>query len=206
MRVRVKICGMTRVEDARAAADAGADAVGLVFYEKSPRYTEPAAARRIARAVPPFVSRVGVFVDAPRDTLLRLIRDIPLDVVQLHGDEPPEACRDLPARVITGFRVRDRHSLSALAAYAKVADALLLDAWSARSPGGTGTVFDWSLARDERVGLPLILAGGLNPGNVAEAIRVARPWGVDVSSGVESAPGLKDHARMREFIEQCTRQ
>lgn len=203
MRVRVKICGITRVEDARAAAAAGADAVGLVFCRDSPRCVDPGLARFIARAIPPFVSRVGVFVDAAPDEIRDRIRDIPLDAVQLHGDESPAACRGLPARVIKGFRIRDAASLSQLAAYADVADAVLLDAWSGTAPGGTGTAFDWSLACRPRTGLPLILTGGLTPGNVAGAIRVVRPWGVDVSSGVESAPGLKDHARIREFVEQC---
>jgi phosphoribosylanthranilate isomerase len=206
MRVRVKVCGITRTEDARVAAAEGVDAVGLVFYEKSPRYVDLDAAHRIAAAVPPFVTRVGVFVDAPRALLVRLIRDVPLDAVQLHGDETPEDCRDLPARVIKGVRVRDADRLGALADYGEVADALLLDAWSSKAPGGTGETFDWGLARQVTSGMPVILAGGLNPSNVVQAIREVRPWGVDVSSGVESAPGIKDPGRIREFVSQCTLQ
>lgn len=200
MSVRVKICGITNLEDALAAVDAGADALGFMFYEKSPRHLTAAAAAEIIRRLPPFVTRVGVFVDALESTVRETIALCGLDTLQFHGDEPPEFCRRFaPLKVYKAFRVRGRESLNALTAYET--DAWLLDSFSPEKRGGSGVSFEWDLAVEAaKLGRPVILAGGLTPANVADAVRRVRPFAVDVSSGVESAPGIKDTAKMREFI------
>lgn len=197
--VRVKICGVTRLEDALLAVRLGADALGFNFWPGSRRFLAPAAAREIVRRLPPLVTAVGVFVDPSRDEVLRAVAASGVQVAQLHGDEPPALCGALPLPVVKAIRVRDAASLEALAAYDGLA-GLLLDA---PSPGfgGSGATFDWTLAAAAAAARPVILAGGLGPANVAEAVRAVRPFAVDVASGVESAPGVKDGELMRRFIE-----
>jgi phosphoribosylanthranilate isomerase len=195
---RVKICGVRTPEEARAVAEAGADAVGFVFWPQSRRYVVPEEAARIAQVLPPFVVRVGVFVNEPPEWVEEVAARVGLDAVQLHGDEPPEACARIRRRVIKAIRVRDGDSLRTAAGYP--VSALLLDAYVPGTYGGTGRTFDWSLVESIRhLGLPLILSGGLTPENVAEAIRRVRPYGVDASSGVETH-GRKDPEKIRAFV------
>ncbi len=196
--VRVKICGITSLEDAQHAVDCGADALGLVFYEKSPRCVTPARARQIVAGLPPFVTTVGLFVNEQPATITRVADECGLDVIQLHGDEAPGACRLPPRRVIKALRVRDAASLCGAEAYP--VSALLLDAWVAGAYGGTGETFNWQLAAAAATRGRVILAGGLTPENVAAAILAVRPYGVDVSSGVEAAPGRKDPQKVAAFI------
>jgi phosphoribosylanthranilate isomerase len=201
-RLFVKICGVRTPEEAVAAAKAGADAVGLVFWLGSPRRVDAPVARAIARALPPAVLRVGVFVDAEREELARTADEAELDLLQLHGEEPPERFCGLPRRAWKALRVGPGFAPAEADRYAGRAAGLVLDARVEGAPGGTGHAFDWSLARGvrDRCGF-LVLAGGLTPETVAEAIRAVRPHGVDVSSGVESAPGRKDPAKVRAFVE-----
>jgi len=201
-RVRVKVCGITSVEDGLMAAHAGAEAVGFVFWSASPRAVDVETARRIAQALPPFVTRVGVFVDASREELACVAEAVGLDMLQLHGEESPEDLERLPRRALKALRVDASFSLELAARYAERACGLLLDAGSAAQPGGTGRVCDWDVARRVRERVEtLVLAGGLTPANVAEAIATVGPTAVDVSSGVEAAPGKKDAVKLREFIE-----
>jgi phosphoribosylanthranilate isomerase len=199
--VRVKICGITNLEDARLAADLGAHALGFIFYPKSPRSVAPDAAREIIRTLPPFVLTVGVFVDEEAGVVRDLATTVGLDWVQVHGSESPEYCKSLGRRVIKGFRVKGEDIFEKLQQYQGAAQAFLLDAYKPGTPGGTGETFDWDLARRAGKYGPIILAGGLTTDNVAEAIRIARPTAVDVASGVEAAPGKKDPVRLREFFE-----
>jgi phosphoribosylanthranilate isomerase len=200
-RVFIKICGITSCEDAALAVGAGADAIGLVFWPRSPRRVDLAAARRIAASLPPFVVRVGVFVNAARDELARASDEVGLDVLQLHGDEPPESVEGLPRRVLKALRVGDGFEPATALRYEGRVGGILLDAGTPQAPGGTGRSFDWSLARGVREGARfLVLAGGLRADNVASAIAAVRPDGVDVSSGVESVPGRKDAQRLRAFV------
>jgi phosphoribosylanthranilate isomerase len=196
--IKVKICGITRIDDALQACACGADALGLVFYEKSPRCVTREQARAIVAALPPFVTTVGLFVNEPPESIRETVDFCGLDVIQLHGDEGPEACRIPPHRVLKALRVKGEESLTGIADYQ--VSALLLDAWHPDSYGGTGRLGDWKLAARLAAERPVILAGGLNPENIAEAIRQVRPYGVDVSSGVESSPGRKDPARVAAFI------
>jgi len=202
MAVRVKICGITNAEDARAAAAAGADALGFIFFRGSPRFIEPEAAGRIIATLPPLMVKVGVFVDESAEGIAEAARRAGLDAVQLHGSEGPEFCAGLASLgkpVIKARRVKDRGSLAGLERYG--VSALLLDSYVAGQLGGTGERFNWDLAVEAKVGgKPVILAGGLTAENVAEAVARAAPYGVDVSSGVEAAPGRKDHGKVREFI------
>jgi phosphoribosylanthranilate isomerase len=198
--VRIKICGITNLEDALLAAELGADALGFIFYAKSPRYVAPEAAREIIAQLPPFVAAVGVFVDEPAAVVQELAVRVRLDWVQLHGQESPDYCRNLGRKVIKGFRIQDEDSLRRLAGYQGAAQALLLDTYKKGQVGGTGTAFDWRLAREARQYGRIILAGGLNPENVAQAIEVAGPDAVDTASGTEAAPGKKDPARLRAFF------
>jgi phosphoribosylanthranilate isomerase len=197
MPVRVKICGVTRAEDARLAARLGADALGFNFWPGSRRFLEPAAARALVRALPPLVTAVGVFVNPTRDEVLRAVEASGVTVVQLHGDEPPALCASLPLPVVKAIRVSGKSSLAALASYE--VQGFLLDA-PAPGFGGSGTTFDWTLAAEVAAALPVLLAGGLTPENVGEAVRVVRPFGVDVASGVEASPGVKDPEKLRRFI------
>jgi phosphoribosylanthranilate isomerase len=197
---KVKICGITRLDDALAAVRLGADALGFNFWPRSKRHVSPAEVRAIVRRLPPLVTAVGVFVDPTRDEVLRAVDASGVGVVQLHGDEPPELCLSLPLPVVKAIRVADAHSLAALASYE--VQGFLLDAPSP-GYGGSGATFDWSLAAEVARELPIVLAGGLTPENVAEAVTTVRPFAVDVASGVESAPGVKDAERMRRFVERA---
>jgi phosphoribosylanthranilate isomerase len=198
--VRIKICGITNLEDAQLAAQLGAHALGFIFYAKSPRCVPPEAARDIIVQLPPFVTSVGVFVDEEAAVVRDLAARVGLDWLQLHGQETPEYCRSLGRRVIKGFRIKNEDSLAALAAYRGAAQALLLDTYKKGQTGGTGESFDWRLAQDARQFGPIILAGGLTPDNVARAVEIAQPQAVDVASGVETAPGKKDVEKLRAFF------
>jgi len=195
---RVKICGITSAEDAAAAVDAGADALGFVFVPGTPRYVAPDAAAEILAAMPPLVATVGVFVDRPLEEVLGIVSALGLHAVQLHGQEPAAYSRRMPVPVIRALRVRDAESLRPLETYP--AHAFLLDAYVEGRPGGTGTPIPLDLALQAKGRRPVILSGGLRPDTVAPAIRLVRPYGVDVSSGVEATPGRKDHRKVREFI------
>ena len=195
---RVKICGITSVEDAVAAVDAGADALGFVFVPGTPRYVTPEAAASVVERVPPLVATVGVFVNHPLDDLLRIVAALRLHTVQLHGDESAEYARRMPVPVIRALRVRDARSLDGMETYP--AHAFLLDAYVEGRPGGTGMPIPWDLALRAKSRKPVILSGGLRPDTVGEAVRLVRPYGVDVSSGVEQSAGCKDHRKVREFI------
>lgn len=196
--VRVKICGITGKEDALTAVEAGADALGFVFYEKSPRHVSPQKAAAIIRELPPFIQTVGLFVDEEAEQVNWTADFCGLDLVQLHGDEEPEYCVGISRRIIKAFRVRTAASLAAIRRYQ--VSGCLLDAWSPDVRGGSGQTFDWLLAGEACSAGRLILAGGLTPENVVDAVRCVSPYAVDVSSGVESAPGVKDPAKVREFI------
>ncbi len=196
--MRVKICGIRRLEDALAAERLGADALGFNFWPSSKRYVTPAAAWEIVRRLPPLVTPVGVFVNQPESEMIGIANETGMRVLQLHGNEPPDLCARLPFPVVKAVRVDAVKTLSALASY-EVA-AFLLDTPS-RGYGGTGKPFDWSLAEGVSEIAPIILAGGLTPENVAQAIAAVRPYAVDVASGVESAPGVKDEGKMARFIE-----
>ncbi len=198
--VRVKICGVTRLEDALDAARLGADALGFNFWARSKRFIAPAAAGEIVRQLPPGVATFGVFVDPTREDVLRAIAASGVGAVQLHGDEPPALCASLPLPVVKAIRIGGPNDLAQLASYE--VRAFLLDSASAEY-GGSGVGFDWSLATEAARELPVLLAGGLDPDNVAAAVRTVRPLGVDVASGVESAPGVKDPARMALFIRRA---
>lgn len=199
--VRVKICGITSVTDALIAVEAGADALGFVFHADSPRNVTPETAAGIIDALPPFVQAVGLFVNRDSGFVNEAAVRCRLDLVQLHGDEPPQLCDAVERRVIKAFRVRDSASIEPIRHY-RVA-AYLLDAWSPAAYGGTGHTFNWEIAKRVKSFGPLILAGGLTPDNVAEAVATVEPYAVDVSSGVESAPGRKDPALVREFIRRA---
>ncbi len=195
--VRVKICGITRLEDALLAARLGADALGFNFWPGSKRFVAPDAARAIVDRLPPFVTPVGVFVNQPPAEVLATAARAGMALVQLHGDEPPEGVNALPVPVIKAFRVADRGSLAALDRYR--VRAFLLDAPSTGF-GGSGVTFDWDLAREAAERATVLLAGGLRPENVQDAVRAVRPYGVDVASGVESSPGVKDPEKLARFI------
>jgi phosphoribosylanthranilate isomerase len=202
MSVKVKVCGVTRVEDARLAWAAGADALGLNFYPRSPRYVEVATAAELARTRPALGVVVGVFVNEAPDVIRAKVRECGLTAVQLHGDEPPEACAGYGVPVIKALRVRGPEDVEKARRYVGAGDvtALLLDG-AAPGYGGGGVSFDWSLvARLTDAGVPVLVAGGLNPSNVAEAVRATRPYAVDVASGVESSPGIKDADAVRAFV------
>jgi phosphoribosylanthranilate isomerase len=199
--VRVKICGITSLEDALQAVQAGADALGFVFYERSPRNLDPLRAATIISELPPFVQVVGLFVNADPGFVNDTADRCRLDLVQLHGDEPPESCEKIRRRVIKAFRVRDASSIDPVRDY-RVA-GILLDAYSPGAFGGTGLSFNWELARIAREFGPVILAGGLAPDNVREAVERVSPYAVDVSSGVESSPGKKDPEKVMEFIKRA---
>jgi phosphoribosylanthranilate isomerase len=200
-RTRVKVCGITRPEHASAAAQAGADAIGLVFYEPSPRYVTPARARAVCAALPPLVSVVGVFVNPQPGEIETVVEGLPVDLLQFHGEEPPELCAGTGKPYVKAVRVRSRDDIVKAAARYTDARALLLDAHHDALWGGTGSRFDWSVVPDD-VGRPIVLAGGLTPVNVADAIRLVRPFAVDVSGGVESAPGQKDAESIERFMKE----
>ena len=199
---KIKICGITNLEDARAAADFGADALGFVFFRDSPRAITPEKASEIIARLPAFITTVGVFVNEPREKIQETAKAAGIDVIQLHGDESPESCR-LSRRVIKGIRVKSLESLEPLIKYEGLVSAFLLDAYAPHMLGGTGQVFNWDIAIEAKTFGRIILAGGLTPENIAEAINRVKPYAVDVSSGVEIEKGKKDHQKMRLFIERA---
>jgi phosphoribosylanthranilate isomerase len=197
--VKVKICGITSAADAQAAVEAGADALGLMFYPGSPRFIPLETAQDIARRLPPHVIRTGVFADPNPSDVFAAIQLCQLNVLQFHGSEPPEFCLQFGMMTMKAFRVQNADSLLSLSAYRT--DAFLLDSHVKGQPGGTGQTFNWDLALEaKKFGRPIFLAGGLTPQNVAEAVRKVEPFGVDVSSGVEQSPGKKDAKKMQDFI------
>lgn len=197
----VKICGITTLQDALEAAHLGADALGFNFYAKSPRYIDPEKARGIIRELPPFATAVGLFVNEQAGRVEKIADRCGIDILQFHGDESPEYCAGFSRRVIKAFRMRDREDLDYLRAFS--VSAHLLDAYSEGAYGGTGKTFNWELASEAKALGRVVLAGGLTPENVAEAVGAVGPYAVDVSSGVESAPGRKDPARVAEFIKRA---
>jgi phosphoribosylanthranilate isomerase len=205
MYTRIKICGITRPGDGLAAAQLGADAIGLVFHKPSARYVEVPRALEIIAALPPFVTVVGLFVDADAAVINSVVEKVPLDMIQYHGNEPAEACDEVNRPYIKALRVRADMDVATEAAAYPRARAVLLDTYSPHAAGGTGEAFDWSKV-PRGLNTPIILAGGLTPANVAEAIRAVHPHAVDVSSGVESSKGIKDAALMSEFIEAVKRE
>jgi phosphoribosylanthranilate isomerase len=202
MPVRVKICGITNLEDARAAVHYGADALGFIFFPRSPRYLDPLSAAAIIAELPPFVAKVGVFVDEQLEDILKIVHTARIDTIQLHGSEPPALSADLAstqAKVIKAFRIKDAATLNEIGNYR--ASAYLLDSYVPGQLGGTGARFNWDLAlKAGRFETPIILAGGLDPENVTDAVSKVAPYGVDVSSGVETIPGKKDPEKVRLFI------
>lgn len=198
--IRIKICGITNLEDELLAVELGADALGFIFYPKSPRYIAPEVARQIIAQLPPFVTSVGVFVDEEAGVVQELAARVGLDWVQLHGQESPDYCHNLGRRVIKGFRIKDESSLKDLEPFRDAVQALLLDTYKKGQVGGTGESFDWRLAREAKKYGRIVLAGGLTPENVAQAIEIARPDAVDTASGTEAAPGKKDPEKLRAFF------
>jgi len=199
MPTAVKICGVARIEDALAAARYGAHAIGLVFYRPSPRYVAPSIAREIIRALPPFVTAVGLFVDATAQEVREAVAVAPVGLLQFHGTESPAFCRQFGLPYMKAVRVRGGVDLLQYAHDYHDAKALLLDAFVEGTHGGTGQSFDWSLI-PRTLSLPIVLSGGLDAGNVTGAIQQVRPWGVDVSSSVEATPGIKDAAKIAAFM------
>ena len=198
LNLKVKICGMTNLKDVKVAVDGGVDAVGFIFYKKSPRSVTMQAVRKIVLELPPFVDSVGVFVNETAEQINKIADRCNLDRVQLHGNESPTFCKKIRRRVIKAIRVKDIQSLKKLSDYP--VSSFLLDTFSEDQYGGTGRVFDWNLAYPAKKYGPIILAGGLTPNNVRQAIQRIQPYGVDVCSGVESQPGIKDHKKMQIFL------
>ena len=197
--VRSKICGITRIEDALAAVEAGADAIGFVFYPKSSRAVTVQQARAIIAALPPFISTVGLFVNASACELNETLDAVPLDLLQFHGDETPEQCEGFHRPFIKALRVKAGDDIAAACRLYSGASGILLDTYVAGVPGGTGETFDWALI-PKQLSKPIILAGGLTSANVAQAIAQVQPYAVDVSGGVEKSKGIKDHDKIRAFM------
>ena len=202
MQVKVKICGITNLDDAMAAVDFGADALGFVFFKDSPRYIPFSSAASIIKNLPPFLTTVGVFVNEHPENIESVITMTGIDVVQLHGEEPPERCR-FTRQVIKAMRVETLESLDPLISYRGIVSSFLLDTFTPDLFGGTGKIFNWDIAVEAKQFGRIILAGGLTPDNITEAVRHVRPYGVDVSSGVELEKGTKDHKKMQLFIERA---
>jgi len=200
--VKIKICGFTQAQNARDASLLGIDAIGLVFYDKSPRYVEIERALEIVQALPPFINRVGLFVNADSYYIDEVLCEVPLDTLQFHGDETPLECQQYGLPFMKALRVNEQTNIPKLAQDYHQASGLLLDAYNSTTYGGTGESFDWSLAK-VGIDLPIILAGGLNPETVGKAIQQVNPYAVDVSSGVESSKGIKDIQKIQQFIQQA---
>jgi len=204
-RIRIKICGMTRLEDALCAAEAGVDALGFIFYAKSPRSIDPEAAQRIIAQLPPFVDAVGVFVDRELQQVEAIVKQCRLSYAQLHGTESPEDCRHLakiaaPCQVLKAIRVGPQTTAAEVAPYQDSIQGFLLDTYQKNAVGGTGETFDWSLVDRLNLIKPFLLAGGLSVDNIRLALEQVRPYGVDANSGLETAPGIKDHTLIRQFV------
>ena len=199
--VKVKICGITNLEDALAAADAGADALGFVFYPESPRFIDPGKARAIIARLPAFITSVGVFVDESEDLIRRIIREGGVQVLQFHGSESPILCTRFREKAVKAIRIKDEESIKEMQMYD--VDTFLLDTMVEGIKGGTGKTFNWKYAEMAKEHGRIILSGGLNPSNIGDAVRQLKPYGVDVSSGVEIRPGKKDHEKIREFVREA---
>jgi phosphoribosylanthranilate isomerase len=200
--IRIKICGITSLEDAQLAVELGANALGFIFYSKSPRNVSIQAAANICAALPPFVSRVGVFVNEIEYTIEKVLQECGIDTLQFHGDEPPGFCQKFPAKSIKAFQLQNEESLRQISDYD--VDAWLLDSYSPDVRGGSGKVFNWDLAIEaKKLGKPIILSGGLTPDNVVSAVQKIQPYAIDVSSGVELSPGKKDADKLRAFFKAC---
>jgi phosphoribosylanthranilate isomerase len=198
--VRIKICGITNIEDALAAVEYGADALGFVFYPKSPRAISPEVAETIVCALPPFITTVGVFIDKNKQEIEKTVQYVGLNIAQLHGSEPPHACQ-MSMKVIKAIRVKELTDLEPLKNY--TVSAFLLDTYSPHTMGGTGQIFNWDIAVEAKKFGRIILSGGLKLENVEEAIKWVQPYGVDVATGVESSKGKKDHRKLKTFIEKA---
>ena len=198
---KIKVCGMTSLKDTLVAVDAGADAVGFIFYKKSPRSVNIKTVREIVDELPPFVDAIGVFVNETAEQINKIADRCKLDRIQLHGDESPAFCKKIKRRVIKAIRVKDIQSLNKLSDFP--VNGFLLDTFSKDQRGGTGKVFDWNLVHPAKKYGSVFLAGGLTPGNVRQAIQRVKPYGVDVCSGVESQPGIKDHGKVKAFIKNA---
>ena len=203
---KVKICGITNIEDALASCEYGADALGFIFYKKSPRFIEPERVKKIIRELPPFVTTVGVFVDDDADRISEIADAAKLDIIQLHGSEPPEFCNVFKRKIIKAFKIqgqgaRGKGQENEIRRY--TVSAYLLDTYKEGVEGGTGETFNWEIAKEAKGFGRIILAGGLTPQNVAEAVETVMPYGVDVSSGVEQKPGKKDLQKVKNFIERA---
>ena len=210
MRVRIKMCGTTRRQDADAAVELGVDALGFIFAEKSPRYVTPGFAASLIDTLPPFVSRVGVFVDASLDQVKEIVTSAGLTQVQLHGKESADFCAELKKWnrslvVCKAFLVGTDSSIPDFSSYLDSIDCLLFDTYVKGLDGGTGQSFDWRALTGLNLNVPMILAGGLNPGNVAEAIKSARPYAIDINSGVEKSPGVKNHELLAQLVDKVRR-
>ena len=204
--VKVKICGITNYDDAAMAADLGADALGFIFAS-SPRKTDADRALEIIKKLPPFVKSVGVFVNDNLKKINDIIEYCGLDIIQLHGDESPEVCKRLMPRTIKALKIKDTGKDEDFLEYSSKVKAFLLDTYSEKIPGGTGRTFNWNRAIEiKKSGVPIILAGGLNPSNIRKAIETVRPYGVDVSSGIEERPGKKDHSLMKELFDNLRKE
>ena len=201
-RVRVKVCGITTAEQAVQVAEAGADAIGLVMA-KSPRQVDTAKVLEIVKAIPPFVQTVAVFVNPSEDEVKEALYDFGIDIIQLHGIESPNFCENFSAKVIKAWRIKGTDDIAQLKEYESCVRGFLLDAWDPHQAGGTGKTFDWVLGTEavKALSKPVILAGGLGPENVKDAIEMVRPWGVDASSSLEEAPGIKDLNKVKAFVE-----
>ncbi len=204
-RTRIKMCGITRMKDMEAGVDAGLDAMGFIFYEKSPRNVKPDFVRSVVARMPPFIDCVGVFVDRDRQELEELVEYCGLSHAQLHGNENPKYCERVerfasPCRVVKAFRVSGESKASDFSPYDDVAHGYLLDTYVKGNAGGTGARFDWGIIDGLSLQRPMILAGGLSPENVVEGIQSVAPFAVDVNSGVEIEPGIKDHVKLAEFV------
>ena len=203
------MCGTTNLADAEKAVSLGVDALGFIFAEKSPRYINPEVALNITQRLPPLLFKIGVFVDLEVHEVEEIVRYLGLNGVQLHGKESPEYCAQLKSSLpsctqIKAFRVGQHSTQADFASYDEVVSGYLLDTYVKDVEGGTGQVFDWGLIENLKLAKPYILAGGLNPDNIAKALSIAKPFGVDVNSGVESVPGKKDHALLERFISQVS--
>lgn len=201
--VKIKICGITNLDDALAAVDCGADALGFNFYKKSPRYIEPHKAAEIIAQLPPFIVPVAIFVNEREERIREILQASCIHGVQFHGDETPEFCQRFGNSVIKAFQIKDKESIKHMAHYR--VSAYLLDSYREGVRGGTGETFDWHLAVVAKTFGRIILAGGLNPDNVAEAVKLVQPYGVDVAGGVEREKGIKDHAQLKKFIVEVRR-
>jgi phosphoribosylanthranilate isomerase len=201
--IKIKICGITNLDDALAAVDFGADALGFNFYKKSPRHIEPQRAAEIIAQLPPFVVPVGIFVNEREERIREIVSLACLQGIQLHGDETPEFCQRFGSRVIKAFQIRNKESLKHMSHYR--VSAYLLDSYKEGLRGGTGETFDWHLAVVAKTFGRIILAGGLNADNVAEAVKLVQPYGIDVAGGVEREKGTKDHAKLKTFITEARR-